>query len=123
MRLSKEKARQLSRLVWRDRLRRILPFVLAFAVLAAGATYFFLKQVERADRTVDVKMHDGKVVVVKKMGAARGAAIVHVMLDDGRDVDAFSGLRVVPIPGAHVTISEARHASGKLTYDIMGLSD
>lgn len=123
MRLSQEKARQLSRLVWRERLRRALPIVLAVVLLGAGATYFFLKQIERADRTVDVTMHDGKIVNVKKMGAARGAAIVHVMLDDGRDVDAYSAMRVVPLPGAHVTISEARHASGKLTYDITGLSD
>ncbi len=123
MRLSQEKARQLSRLVWRERLRRALPIVLAVVLLGVGATYFFLKQIERADRTVDVTMHDGKVIDVKKQGAARGAAIVVVHLDDGRDVDAFSALRVVPIPGAHVTISEARHASGKLTYDIMGLTD
>jgi hypothetical protein len=123
MRLSQEKARQLSRLVWRDRLLRALPIVAAVLFLAGGATFFFLKQIERADRTVDIKMHDGKVVTIKKMGASRGAAIVHVMLDDGRDVDAFSALRVVPIPGAHVHIAEARHASGKLTYDITGLTD
>ena len=123
MRLSKDKARQLSRLVWRDRVRRVLPIVLGVVVLAVGATYFFLQQIEHADRTVDLRMHDGKVVNVKKLGAARGAAIGHVQLDDGRDVDAFSALRVVPSPGAHVMISEARHASGKLTYDITGLGD
>ena len=123
MRLSQEKARQLSRLVWRERLRTALPFVLAVVLLGAGATYFFLQQIERTDRTVDVKVHDGKVVNVKKQGASRAAAIVVVHLDDGRDVDAFSGLRVVPAPGAHVTISEARHASGKLTYDITGWTD
>jgi hypothetical protein len=123
MRLSDEKARRLWRLVWRDRLLRGLPIVLAVVVLAGGATFFFLKQIERADRTVDIKLHDGTVVTVKKTGAARGAAIVHVMLDDGRDVDAFSALRVVPIPGTHVHISEARHASGKLTYDITGLTN
>jgi hypothetical protein len=123
MRLSDEKARRLWRLVWRDRLRRALPIALAVVVLAVGATYFFLKQLERADRTVDVKMHDGKVVEVRKMGAARGAPVVHVLLDDGRDVDAFSALRVVPGPGAHVHIAEARHASGRLTYDVTGLTD
>jgi len=69
-------------------------------------------------------MHDGKVVNVKKPGAARGAAIVHVLLDDGRDVDASSSAsRVAPSPGAHVIISEARHASGKLTYDITGVGE
>jgi hypothetical protein len=123
VRLSDEKARRLSRLVWRDRLMRALPIVVAFVVLATATTFFFLKRIERTDRTVDVKMHDGRVVNIKKLAAARGTAIVHVMLDDGRDVDAFSGLRVVPIAGAHVHISEARHASGKLTYDITGLTE
>jgi hypothetical protein len=60
---------------------------------------------------------------VKKLGAARGAAVVHVHLDDGREVDAFSAMRLVPVAGTHVQISEARHASGRLTYDITGLAD
>jgi hypothetical protein len=123
VRLSDENARRLTRLVWRDRLRRILPFVLAILVLAGGATFFFLKQVERADRTLDVTAHEGTVTNVKKLGATRGAAVVHVHLDDGRDVDAFSAMRVVPVPGTHVQVSEARHASGKLTFDVTGLAD
>ena len=123
MRLSNEKARQLSRLVWRERVRRFLPIVLGVVLLMGAATVFLVRQMERADRTVEVTTHDGTVVNVKKFGAARGAAVVHVHLDDGRDVDAFSGLRVVPVAGTHVTISEARHASGRLTYDITGLTD
>jgi hypothetical protein len=123
VRLSEENARRLTRLVWRDRLLRALPIVVAVAVLAAGFTFLFLERIERADLTVDVTMHDGTVLGVKKLAAARGAAIVHVHLDDGRDVDAFSALRLVPIAGAHVQISEARHASGKLTYDVTGLGD
>jgi hypothetical protein len=123
MRLSEEKARALSRLVWRERVRRFLPIVLGVVLLMGAATVFLVKQMDRADRTVDVKMHDGTVVNVKKVGAARGAAVVHVHLDDGRDIDAFSALRVVPLAGAHVTISEARHASGRLTYDVTGVAD
>jgi hypothetical protein len=123
VRLSEENARRLTRLVWRDRLRRILPFVLAILALAGGTTFFFLEQIERADRTVDVTTREGTVTNVKQLGAARGAAVVHVHLDDGRDVDAFSAMRVVPVPGAHVQISEARHASGKLTFDVTGLAD
>jgi len=123
VRLSNENARRLSCLVWRDRLMRALPFALAIVVLAAAATFFFLKRIERTDRTVDVTMHDGKVLTVKKRGPARGTATMHVLLDDGRDVDAFSGLRIMPLPGAHVHITEARHASGKLTYSITGLTE
>ena len=123
MRLSDEKARALSRLVWRERARRFLPIVLGVLLLMGAATVFLVKQMDRADRTVEVNMHDGTVVNVKKVGPSRGAAVVHVHLDDGRDVDAFSVLRVVPVAGAHVTISEARHASGRMTYDITGLAD
>jgi hypothetical protein len=123
MRLSDDKARRLSMLVWRERARRWLPIVLVAVVLLGGFTVFLVKQMGRADRTVDVTVHDGTVVDIKKFGAARGAAIIHVRLDDGRDVEAFSAIRVVPPTGAHVVINEARHASGKLTFDITRLAD
>ena len=84
MRLSKEKARQLSRMVWRDRMRRALPIVLAVVVLGAGATYFFLQQMSTpiAPSTEDARR---QVVTVKKSGAAAATAIVKLMLDDGRE--------------------------------------
>jgi hypothetical protein len=47
---------------------------------------------------------------------------VHVLLDDGRDVDAFSAMRLVPVHGAHVIVNQARHASGRLTFDVTGLA-
>jgi hypothetical protein len=123
VRLSDENARRLMSLVWRDRLRRALPFVLVAVLIAGGATFFFVERLARADRTLGLTAHEGTVVNVKQLGAARGAAVVQVHLDDGRDVDAFSFIKVVPIPGAHVQVSEARHASGKLTYDVRGLTD
>jgi hypothetical protein len=122
MRLSEENARRLSALVWRDRARRFVPVV----VLAAGAvallTFFLVRQVERADATLDVKSHEATVLGVKHAGA-RGAAILHVHLDDGRDVDAASGMRVDPALGAHVVVYEARHASGRLTFDVARLAN
>jgi hypothetical protein len=123
MRLSQEKARQLNALVWRDRMKRVVPLIAVAVGAIALLTFFLMRQVERADRTLDVKTHDATVVNIKRPGNGRGAGIVHVRLDDGRDVDAFSMLRLDPTAGAHVVINEARHASGRLTYDVGRLAE
>src|SRR5262245_464266 len=62
MKLSQENARRLSALVWRERLRRFLPIVLAVVVLIALLTVFLVRQIERADRTVSVAVHNGTVL-------------------------------------------------------------
>jgi hypothetical protein len=123
MRLSEEKARQLSALVWRERVRRWVPVTVVVVGAIALLTFFLVRQVEQADRTLEVKTHDATVVNIKRPGNGRGAGIVHVRLDDGRDVDAFSMLRLDPLAGAHVIINEARHASGRLTYDVARLAE
>ena len=122
MKLSQENARRLSAMVWRERLRRTLPLLIAGLVLIALLTLFLLRQVERADRTVSVAQHNATVVTVKQGGGAR-AAIVHVHLDDGREVDAFSALRMTPFAGSHVVINEAQHASGKHTFDVVRFAE
>jgi hypothetical protein len=48
---------------------------------------------------------------------------VHVHLDDGREVDAFSALRLTPFAGTHVVINEALHASGKHTFDVVRFAE
>ena len=52
-----------------------------------------------------------------------GGQIVEVKLDDGRDVDAFSATRVDPAIGTHVIVNEARHESGRMTYDIARVAE
>lgn len=121
MRLSQDKARHLSRMVWRERAKRFLPLILAAVVLFAAATVFLVRQIGRADRTLEVATRTG-VVTEHEIGM-RKAAVVHVHLDDGRNVDVFSTLRVAPAVGAHVVISEARHASGKHTYDLVRVAE
>jgi hypothetical protein len=123
MRLSDEKARRLNALVWRERARRILPVIVVAVGAIALLTFFLVRQVEKADRTLDFRTHEATVVNIKRPGNGRGAGIVHVHLDDGRDVDAFSMLRLDPIAGSHVIINEARHASGRLTYDVARLAE
>ena len=123
MRLSDEKARRLNALVWRERARRILPVIVVAVGAIALLTFFLVRQVEKADRTLDVQVHQATVVHVKKSGNGRAAAIVEVRLDDGRDVEAFSALRVDPAAGTHVVVNEARHSSGRMTYDIARVAE
>ena len=121
MRLSRDKSRQLTAMVWRERARRWLPAIIGVVFLFAGATYMLARQLDRADRTVEIVTHAGTVTGITRAGP-RGA-VAHVHLDDGRDVDALSQLTVIPPAGTHVTVSESRHASGKLSYDIKRLAE
>jgi hypothetical protein len=123
MHLSDEKARRLSSLIWRDRIRRWLPVVAGVLALAGVLGFVMANQMGRADRTVAVQEHDGTVISIKRANSARGASILAIHLDDGRDVEAFTALRVLPAAGSHVVIAEARHASGRSTYDVLRLAD
>jgi hypothetical protein len=121
MRMSEQKSRQLMAMVWRERMRRWVPIVVALVLLFAGATYMLANQLSRADRTLEVLKHAGTVTGITRAGPR--SAIAHVHLDDGRDVDALSQMTIIPPAGSHVVVSESRHASGRLSYDIKGLSD
>jgi hypothetical protein len=123
MRLSDDKARRLNALVWRDRARRIIPLVAAGVAVTGVLTFFLVRQVERADKTMDVQVRQATVVHVKKSGNGRAAAIVEIRLDDGREAEAFSALRLDPQVGTHVVVNVARHASGRLTYDIARVAE
>src|SRR5262245_16908093 len=122
MRLSEDKARQLSSLVWRERARRFLPLAIVALVLFGAFTAILIRQTGRADRTIDVKAREATVVHIK-LGAQRAAAILTVRLEDGHEVDAFSAMRIVPAVGSHVVVNEAHHSSGRLTYDIARIAD
>jgi hypothetical protein len=122
MKLSDDKARRLTRLVWHDRARTWLPVAAGVIVLTAAVFFLTETQIDHADRTVDVKVHGATVMDIKRT-AARGAAVVHVRLEDGRDVDAVSLFRVAPMTGSHVVVNEERHNSGRLTYDIVRFAE
>jgi hypothetical protein len=121
--MREENARRLSAMLWRQRLRQGAVVVGVIAVLAGFAIALFRQQVGRLDRTVDVAVHDATVLSVKPSGNAPGAGVVHVHLPDGREVDAFNTLRVMPRTGAHVVVNEARHESGKHTFDVVRLAE
>ena len=59
MRLSDEKARRLTALVWRERARRWLLAVIVVLAVAGALTYMLSSQVQRADRTVDERTRIG----------------------------------------------------------------
>ena len=119
--MSEEKSRRLMAMVRRERAKRWIPIALALVVLFAGVTYMLSSQLSRADRTIEVATHTGTVTGISRSGPR--SAIAHVHLDDGRDVDALSQMSIIPPAGTHVIVSESRHASGRLTYDIKGLSE
>ena len=118
MRLSNEKARRLSLLVWRERARRALLALIVLLAVAGAATYMLSSQAQRADRTLEVREREGTVVSIKQ-GGSRGASTLRVHLSDGQEVDAHSASRLVLPPGSHIVIAETRHASGRLTYDVV----
>ena len=105
-RLSDDKARRLSALLWRERLKRWLPVAVGLVLFAGVYTYFNMHQLARVDQTVDVQQHDGHVTG-HRSGNSPVASVIYVHLDDGRDVEAFSHFRVAPPNGAHVV--GARH--------------
>lgn len=122
MRLSDDKARRLTQLVWRERARRWLPLIAGALVLLGAFLFLTETQMGRSDRTVEVKVHDATVVDIKRT-VGHGAAVVHVRLNDGREVDAVSLFRVAPTAGAHVVVNEEQHASGRMTYDIVRFAE
>ena len=122
MKLSQANARRLSALVWRERLRRFVWIAAAAVGLTGLLTVFLVQQMDRADRTVSVAVHQATVLAVRP-GVGAHTGIVHVHLDDGREVDAISGLRLTPFAGTHVVINEALHASGKHSFDLVRLAE
>ena len=123
MKLSREKARQLTVLVWRERVRRIMPLLVIAFVLFGGFVYLTANRARHMDQTIDVKTHEGTVVNIKRGSPARGAFIIHARLHDGREIDALSTLRIAPLAGTNVVVNEFHHASGRYTYEIVRLAE
>lgn len=122
MKLSEDRARQLSRLVWRERLLRWLLLAAVGLALVGVLAFMFEWRTSHVDRTVEMRMHDATVLNVRST-ASRGVTVFHVHLDDGRDVDAASLFRLSAVPGTHVVVSESRHASGRLTWGVVRVAD
>ena len=124
-RLSDDKARRLSALVWRERLQRWLPIVVGLRADRRRLSPTSTCQPDGPCRPAPSTCSSTTAVsrASSKAAIPAVASIVYVHLDDGRDVEAFSHFRVAPPNGAHVVVAEARHASGRVTYDVVRLFD
>ena len=118
MRLSSDRQKKLTGMIWMARLKKALPVILIAIVLGGAAIYVSNERAARQDKTIEVKEHKATILALKRP-RSRGIAIVTARLDDGRVVDALSQLSNVLVADEEVTISEGIHASGRHTYDVI----
>ena len=123
MRLSDEKARRLTLLVWRERLRNLLPLAAGAGAFAGVLATIFVCQFGHVDGTIAVHDLNGTVLALESGGNGRPVSVLRVQLDDGREVDASAAFRILPHNGAQIVVAEERHASGHLTYRLQRVLD
>lgn len=119
--MTPEQARRLNRLIWADRLRRWGPTAIGLAALLLGMAYLMGEKLARIDTVVEAEVLHGRITDAARMAGRRGGFLVHARLDDGRDVEAISQLAQPPLEGEEAEIRAARHASGRVTYDVLRL--
>jgi len=107
-----ETRRRLDRAILFYRLRRIGALVSAAAAIVAGFVLIDLDAAVEDRRVSGTVEHVG---VLNSKDAARALA-VDVRLDDGRHVTVIALKTRNPHVGDHVTVSEHRHRSGRVTY-------
>ena len=112
-----ERERELSRLIWKERITRSAAAV--FAAVAIFGAYVFLtyERTRLVDVTVETAKLDGTVISTAP-GLTGKSMVVHVRLDNGLEIDATSYLKLQPVPGAHAEVRMARHQSGRVTYNV-----
>ena len=119
MRLSNSNRQKLTQLVWLARFRRIAIAGAIAIVLIGGAAVFNYYRITRSDPTVDVQMIDAIVYGKSVTRAARRGFVFHVRLGDGREADALAPNGFAPPDGTRVVLNEAKHKSGRLTYELV----
>jgi len=112
MRLSEDKARRLNALVWRERARRVLPVIAVAIGAIALLTFFLVRQVEKADRTLDVQVHQGHGRPCQEVRQRSRRRDCRGPSRRRAQCGGFSALRVDPATGTHVIVNEARHSWG-----------
>ena len=114
---------RLTAMLWRERAKKIA----IVAAIVAGVGGLMVGTINyragRSDPTVTVAQAHGTVLGLGRGNASRAVFIVSLRLDDGRAVDAFSQLRVQPLTGARVIVSEATHQSGRISYDVVRIAE
>lgn len=111
-------ARKLQRAIWMNRLKAYGPTVLFVMVCVIAGGFWFNSRLASGDPTVSVVQTAGTVQATTRVASRAAIYIVHVKLDDGKEVDADSTLAVIPVANERVALNQARHASGKTTYHV-----
>jgi hypothetical protein len=113
--------KQLDRIILMHRLKIIVPSIAVAAVMFGTIAWIMTAQTARIDATLEHHKVAGHVVGAARLTGRRGGFKVHVKLDDGREVDAMSGVPQPPYAGEAVELDAATHASGRVTYSVVRL--
>jgi hypothetical protein len=112
-----DRERKLSRLIWQERIKRSVIAVLAAAVIFGAYVLLTYERTTLIDKTAETAVLGGTVVSTAP-GLTAKTTVVHIRLEDGREIDAMSTAKRSPVPGAHAEIRMARHQSGRVIYEI-----
>ncbi len=113
-----ERERALTRLIWKERIKRSVIAVLVLGVVFGAYVFLTYERTTLIDKTVETATLDGTVVSSERSFSRKGGFTVHVKLDDGKEIDAVSLLAFMPPPGAHAEVRMARHESGLVSYNV-----
>ncbi len=114
-----EMARELQRAIWRQRFKSYGPTVTLVLVCAVLGGYLFSFRLDRADPTMALTQLNGTIFEAHRVSGRAAVFVAHIRLDDGKDVNADSTLAAVLKPNERVLLSQARHASGKVSYHVL----
>ena len=119
MKLSRSNSRKLTQVIWLARFRKTgIVGAIAVALIAGAATFNYYR-ITRADPTLDVQPVNAIVYGQSVTRAARRGFVFHARLADGREVDAIAPNGFAPPDGTPVILDEAKHQSGRLTYELV----
>jgi hypothetical protein len=110
--MREETRQRLNRAIRRDRLKKIAAFAGIAAALAGGFVLIDF------DAHVENRRIAGTVEHIGALNSknAASAVSVDVKLDDGRHVTVIALKTTDPHVGDHVTVSEHRHRTGRVTF-------
>jgi hypothetical protein len=110
--MREETKRRLNRAIWLDRLKMIGTLASIAAALVFGFVLIDLDAYVENRRVTGTVEHIGAL----SSKNAASAVSVDVKLDDGRHVTVIALKTTDPHVGDHVTVSEHRHRTGRVTF-------
>jgi hypothetical protein len=110
--MREETRQRLNRAIWLDRLKRIGTVAGIAAALIGGFVLIDLDAYVEDQRVTGTVEHIGAL----NSKNTASALSVDVKLDDGRHVSVIALKTTDPHVGDHVTVSEHRHRTGRVTF-------